>query len=142
MPYTSVSDALADLVRPLIVYCTENNVLLKMPDDPSVVLPPKTTRQHAQAIIRHTPSGQVALSGPRGKRRFAHTGILLIQWFVPMGGGDSTLHTQLSAVLGRYARPNAANLVMLTRPYYRVVGDSGNYRQGNFYVDFRYDFYY
>lgn len=104
---------------------------------------PPTSGAWARFTVRHSLGGQATLAGDSGKRRYRHTGFVVVQVFVERhdrAGAETTMDALLSiakaAFQGTRTTPGG---VVFYRARVNEVGVSGVWLQNNVLADFEYD---
>lgn len=102
--------------------------------------PPAPLDTWARVTIRHTNGGQATLSGAFGKRRWARSGLLLVQCFVPLpkGGVDAAV-AMGELLLNGVQSAQTPNGVWFRNATSNEVGKDDPWYQVNFSANFTYD---
>ena len=94
----------------------------------------------ARVSINHGTGGQATLSGDTGKRRYRHTGFIVVQLFTTRGDG-LVLNGQLCTIVKQAFEgvTTCPGQVTFYRVRVREIGPDGQWFQTNVLADFEYD---
>lgn len=105
------------------------------PDTPSTI---PENMEWIRPSVQHAGGGQVSLAGEAGQRKFARTGLLIIQCFSPIGDGHTAADTLVNGILEYFEAIRNSPI------WYRniraiEIGKEGSTVQVNVIADFNYE---
>lgn len=102
--------------------------------------PPPADKPYARITLRHTTSRQ-ATFGPTGGRRFTRPGLITVQVFTPLSGGQGLSLAEKCAIIARdaFEGRGTASGIWFRNARIQEIGPDGTWYQMNVLVEFVYD---